>query len=156
MLVEGKPIVSYLGFGVLAFLGTALLQIPSHEYSTHAQSATPTTTGELHYALTEFDGVYAEAYAEFAPSIHSFADATTTFVDTNATTGRLQLEGMANSLSYSAHGSWLINSLSSDAHDAPPQSQSSKLVVGSDSAPGKSINHLPGPRSLTRTSPSNN
>jgi hypothetical protein len=118
MLVDGKAAYSYLGFGVLTFLGVALLQIPSNEYSTQAQSDSPTTAGELHSALSEFDGVYAEAYAEFSPSIQSLAKATHAFVDDNATTARLQFAGMANSLSYSIHGSWVADSLTTTTQTA--------------------------------------
>jgi hypothetical protein len=156
LLTHGKAVHSYLGFGVLALLGTALLQIPSVDYSTQAQTDSPTTAGELHSIRTAFDGVYSEACAEFAPSIQSFTQAAGTFVDSNATTARLQFAGMANSLSFSIHGDWLPAGSPAATQTASLQSQTFAIPASGSLAPRKSSLHRPGAHPPAHLSPSAN
>jgi hypothetical protein len=103
MLTSGKFVTGCFGFGVLAFMGTALLQLPVSEHASVAQ-ASPTVDS----TLAQADAVGRQASEAIKPRLATLANATAAFVGKNETTARLQFAGMANSLSaHTSLAAWL-------------------------------------------------
>jgi hypothetical protein len=98
MLIPGKFVFGCLGFGVASFLGTSLLQVPAIGHASLGQGSSSTAGNALQTAIDQAGSVYREASADVAPKLRSFADAGSTFVSSNATTARLQFEGMQSSV----------------------------------------------------------
>ena len=88
--------------GALTLAGSSLLP-PSMRADLGLQTAT-----------SQADFMLRRVAAQFPSDIHSFSTSTGAFVRSNATTARLQFEGMKNSLpSSAALGSWMPSSTSS-------------------------------------------
>jgi hypothetical protein len=101
MLSLAKFVCGCFGIGALALLGMALLQTPSTSDPSHAQGA-PSSAADalLENAAVQADSIYRQASIQIGPQLRSFYAESSVFVRNNATTGRLQLVGMGNSLSY--------------------------------------------------------
>jgi hypothetical protein len=92
MLITGKLVCA--GIGALALAGSALL--PSVG-SSHGQGMLGTTGNALGRTVSDqISTMYRETAAEISPRLHSLPDTAAAFVRSNATTARLQAEGMAN------------------------------------------------------------
>jgi hypothetical protein len=83
MLITGK--LACAGIGALALAGSALL--PSLGSAGNGLSRT---------VSDQISAMYRETAAEISPRLHSLPDTAAAFVRSNATTARLQFEGMAN------------------------------------------------------------
>lgn len=104
MLQLGKFACGLLGFGSVAMLGAAML---TGSFGAHTQEP---FAGVLNTALAEASSAYRDASAEVTPQLKSLAGSTSAFVSSNATTGRLQVEGMANSVqSHMSIDAWTPN-----------------------------------------------
>lgn len=92
MLITGKLV--FAGIGALALAGSALLPTLG---SAHGQSLLGSTGDALGRTVSDqISTMYRETAAEISPRLHSLPDTTAAFVRSNATTARLQAEGMAN------------------------------------------------------------
>jgi hypothetical protein len=92
MLITGK--LAYAGIGALALAGSALL--PSLG-SSNGQSLLGSAGSAFGRTVSDqISTMYRETAAEISPRLHSLPDTTAAFVRSNATTARLQAEGMAN------------------------------------------------------------
>lgn len=95
MLLHGK--LAFVGIGALTLVGSALLQMPGLGHGSRAQVALGGAGGEIsQVASNQVGSVYHEVAAEISPRVQSFPDAASAFMRSNATTARLQFEGMAN------------------------------------------------------------
>ena len=101
MFTLAKFICGCFSIGVLALLGTVLLQPPSTVDQPDAQGAPPSAADALlENAAVQADSIYRQASIQFGPQLQSFYADSSAFVRSNASTGRLQLVGIGNSLSY--------------------------------------------------------
>jgi hypothetical protein len=112
MLILKKFACGCFGLGALTSLGMVLLQMPSMDSHSRAQTSSSIAGNALiQLASAEVDSIYREASDEIAPNLKSFAASSNAFVRSNATTARLQFEGMANSFpSVFAINDWLPRS----------------------------------------------
>jgi hypothetical protein len=85
-----KLACSFLAFGSVAMLGGAMV---TGSLGAHTREPFP---GVFNSAVAQAGSAYRDASSEVAPQLKTLADSTTAFVSNNATTGRLQFEGMAN------------------------------------------------------------
>lgn len=101
MLILAKFICGCFSIGALALLGMALLQPPSTGNQPDAQGA-PSSAADalLENAAVQAGSIYRQASIQFGPQLQSFYADSSAFVRSNATTGRLQLEGLGNSLAF--------------------------------------------------------
>jgi hypothetical protein len=101
MFIPAKFICRCFSIGALALLGMALLRPPSTGNRPNAQGA-PSSAADalLENAAVQADSIYRQASIQFGPQLQSFYADSSVFVRSNATTGRLQLEGIGDSLSY--------------------------------------------------------
>ena len=101
MLTLAKFICGCFSIGALALLGMALLQPPPTGNQPDVQGA-PSNAADalLENAAVQADSIYRQASIQIGPQLRSFYAESSVFVRNNATTGRLQLVGMGNSLSY--------------------------------------------------------
>ena len=91
MLITGKLVC--VSIGALTLAGSALLKMPGP--TGHGLLAGPGNEVSQS-ASSEIGAIYREASAEISPRIQSLPDTASAFVRSNATTARLQFEGMAN------------------------------------------------------------
>jgi hypothetical protein len=92
MLITGK--LACVGIGALALAGSALM--PSLG-STNGQGLLGSAGNAFGRTVSDQICImYRETAAEISPRLHSLPDTTAAFVRSNATTARLQAEGMAN------------------------------------------------------------
>jgi len=97
MLVPGK--FAYVFIGAVTLIGAALIPAPDPTDPSAAQSALVDAGNEFSQtAFNQIDLVYREASAEISPRLQSLPYTADAFVRSNATTARLQFEGMANAL----------------------------------------------------------
>jgi hypothetical protein len=102
MLTLAKFVLGCFVVGALTLAGSSLLP-PSMRTELGLETAT-----------SQADFMLRRVGAQFPTDIHTFSASTGAFVRSNATTARLQLEGMKNSLPSSfALGSWMPSSTSS-------------------------------------------
>lgn len=97
MAISAKSVCSCLGFGILAFLGVAALQISGTDVSL-AKASSSLSDQRAQAMLTESGSLLRQASSNLVPKLKSFSDATSEFVSSNATTARLQLDGMSNTI----------------------------------------------------------
>lgn len=97
MLTAGKFLSGSITLGALTVLGSALLQVPSAGHPAHLQGPLPSAI-LAQSACDRVNAVYLAASTQISPSLRSFVAAASFYVSTNATTARLQLEGMENAV----------------------------------------------------------
>ena len=80
-------------------LAMSLLHTPSQDANT---GVAPSITSDLFLqnAIAQADSVYRQAAVETGPQLQSFYMTGSAFARANATTARLQLQGMGNGLAY--------------------------------------------------------
>lgn len=124
MLTPAKFVYGCVGFGALGFLGVYVLQMPVVQNSLKAQSNSGKMSIEVQESLSEAGRTYSEASAAANANLQSISHVTNAFLNSNATTARLQFEGMANSLSLPALGVHLpsraASSPSGNGHETEP------------------------------------
>ena len=86
-----------IGFAALTLVAAASLLTRSRQdfLDTHTQDA---VHREIRTALTQAREIHSQISVAIGPSLQSLSHATSVFISTNATTARLQFEGMAHSL----------------------------------------------------------
>lgn len=111
MITLTKLVFSCTGVGAAALLGTSLLQVPGPVGSSNAQDA---SSGILQAASVQADFMLRRATTYIPSNLQYFSTAAGAFVRSNATSARLQLEGigmqfdaMKNSLAPSSLRNWL-------------------------------------------------
>jgi hypothetical protein len=121
MLTAGKFLSGSLVLGTLTVLGAALIQT-SNNGRLHLQG--PVASVLLaQTACQRLDSVSSAITAEVSPYLHDFPERFRAFVSANATTARLQYEGMRNDLIAQFHlGTWL------------PSTKTDLLQAGSEQA----------------------
>jgi hypothetical protein len=124
----------------LTFLGSLLFQISAIENPSQAQGSSSIAGNALiQMASAQADSVYRQASVEIAPNLKSFAASSGAFVHSNATTARLQFEGMTNSLpSLFAVNDWLPRSApywSQEGVEGAIQASSSQAMTLSNKFP---------------------
>ncbi|HEY1901231.1 MAG TPA: hypothetical protein VGG56_02295 [Terracidiphilus sp.] len=101
MLTLTKFICGCFGIGALAILGTSLVQAPGNSSQSVAHGSSLSTGDALmQTASAQVDSIARQASAELGPRLRSLSANGGVFVRSNATSARLQLEGMANGLSF--------------------------------------------------------
>ena len=97
MLTAGRFFSGSLALGALTVLGSALMQMSSSDHPSHLQG--PLASAILaQSACQRVNSVYLAASAEISPSLQSFATVAGAYARANATTARLQFEGMENAV----------------------------------------------------------
>jgi hypothetical protein len=124
MPTPAKLIYGCVGFGALAFVAASVLQMPVVQNSLKAQRNSGKMNIEAQESLSQAARAYSEASAATDANLKSISHATNAFLSSNATTARLQFEGMANSLSLPALGVHLPSSSASspsvNGHETEP------------------------------------
>jgi len=104
MLTLTKFICGCFGIGALALLGMSLVETPG----AHVQgSAAGSGNGIVQSASAEVDAIYRQASLEVGPRLRYFAVTTGVAIRINVITGRLQFEGMKNTVcAYLSINAW--------------------------------------------------
>jgi hypothetical protein len=104
MLTLTKFICGCFGIGALALLGMALIQAPG----THAQGSVANSGDAMvQSAAAEAGAIYRDASVEVSPRLRYFAVTTGAAIRSNVITGRLQFEGMKNTVcAYLSINTW--------------------------------------------------
>jgi len=104
MLTLTKFICGCFGIGALALLGMALLDAPGP----HAQGSVANSGDAIvQSAAAEVDSIYRQASLEVAPRLRYFAVTSGAAIRSNVITGRLQFEGMKNTVcAYLSINTW--------------------------------------------------
>jgi hypothetical protein len=98
MHTTGKFVLGCAGFGIVSFLCLALLGIAPWGHSSLAQGSSSPAGNAVQTALDQAGSLCRQTFDNAAPELRSFADASDAFISSNATTARLQFEGMKNTV----------------------------------------------------------
>lgn len=115
MISLTKLVFGFAGVGAAAFLGASLLQLPTPGSQSGALGASSDPAATLlQGASAQTDSMLRRAATEIPANLQSFSTSAGAIVRGNATTARLQLEGMAmqlgamkNSLAPNSLRNWL-------------------------------------------------
>jgi len=98
MLTTGKFVLGCAGFGIGSFLCMALLGIAPLGHPSVAQGSSSSAGNAVQTAIDQAGLLCQQTFDNAVPELRSFADAGDAFISSNATTARLQFEGMKNTV----------------------------------------------------------
>jgi hypothetical protein len=111
MLGSGKFLYGCFGFGAMAFMATALLQVPAAHPNAGMRGISSVANSDGSGAAAQVTSLCNDIAAQVGPQIKYATDVTGAFVSKNATTARLQFEGMTNAvMAHMDAGAWVPDS----------------------------------------------
>ena len=116
MLTAGKFLSGSLVLGTLTVLGAALIQTSNHEKLHFEGPVASVLLAQT--ACGRLNSINYAISAEVSPYLQNLPERTRVFVSSNATTARLQLEGMENALAAEFHFNTWLPSTKSDLLEA--------------------------------------